>query len=499
MSETGVEMPVQTLKVIVFGISVVGTAMILVLAAWLFPVGVVQALTCDVPTETHPSIQSAVGDPACDVVNLIGPLYLENVTITRNLTIQGQGAMTTTVDGGGNGRVFTIQPGLAVTLTDMAITNGRITNFNSGAGIYNDGANLTIRSSTVISNSAGYRGGAIYNDGALTLMNSTIVSNSAVYGGGGIYSTDTLTVTGSWLIDNFTTGSGGAIGNIYGVLLVTDSVLNNNSAEIGGAIDNVSVTPTLVRNSTFSGNVADSSGGAIHNYDDSPLIIIDSTFHGNSAYLGGGIFNNGHGIIEIHHSNLNNNSAHGGAGIYSAGTITVTNSTLSNNSAESYGGAIATASSGFIHMLNSTLSGNAAWSIYTYVGIVELNNSIIAYSPLVQNCNYGVDLISLGYNISDDDSCNLNAPGDLVNTDPLLGPLQDNGGPTWTRALLENSPAIDTGDDSRCPNDDQRGVPRPSDGDGDGSAVCDRGAFELEGAEIPLYKVYLPALLNQGD
>ncbi|MBP7622659.1 MAG: hypothetical protein KA763_01720, partial [Xanthomonadales bacterium] len=62
--------------------------------------------------------------------------------------------------------------------------------------------------------------------------------------------------------------------------------------------------------------------------------------------------------------------------------------------------------------------------------------------------------------------------------DPKLGPLQDNGGPTLTRALLSSSPAIDVGQNSTCATTDQRGVTRPADGDGNGSKICDLGAVE---------------------
>ena len=88
---------------------------------------------------------------------------------------------------------------------------------------------------------------------------------------------------------------------------------------------------------------------------------------------------------------------------------------------------------------------------------------------------------SSGHNLDSDGSCGLSGPGDLPNTDALLGLLADNGGPTQTHALLAGSPAIDAGDNAACPATDQRGVARPQDGDGDGAAVCDIGAYELGG------------------
>jgi hypothetical protein len=93
-------------------------------------------------------------------------------------------------------------------------------------------------------------------------------------------------------------------------------------------------------------------------------------------------------------------------------------------------------------------------------------------------------MTSHGYNLSSDNSCNFDGPGDMDNTNPLLGPLQNNGGPTFTQALISGSPAIDAGNPSGC-NDgqghllktDQRGMPRPDLEDAGG---CDMGAFERQ-------------------
>ena len=111
---------------------------------------------------------------------------------------------------------------------------------------------------------------------------------------------------------------------------------------------------------------------------------------------------------------------------------------------------------------------------------VPLQNSVIA-NNFDSNCT---GVTSNGYNLSSDDSCNFNRSGGMDNTDPLLGPLQNNGGPTFTQALLPGSPAIDAGNPSGCTDSqghvlktDQRGMPRP---DKDDSGGCDMGAYERQ-------------------
>jgi len=93
-------------------------------------------------------------------------------------------------------------------------------------------------------------------------------------------------------------------------------------------------------------------------------------------------------------------------------------------------------------------------------------------------------MTSKGYNLSSDGTCNFSGPGDLNNTDPVLGPLQNNGGPTQTQALLPGSPAIDAGNPNGCTDGngnllktDQRGAPRH---DKEDTGGCDMGAFERQ-------------------
>ena len=148
-----------------------------------------------------------------------------------------------------------------------------------------------------------------------------------------------------------------------------------------------------------------------------------------------------------------------GGGIY--GSATVENSTISGNSAETSGGGIYNNSS--LDVTLSTITGNSAPSgggIYND-GSSEISNTILNAGALGENIfNSGGTVTSDGYNLSSDDGGGyLNGPGDQLNTDPLLGPLQNNGGPTFTHALLPGSPAIDAGDPnfSPPPVNDQRG------------------------------------------
>lgn len=148
----------------------------------------------------------------------------------------------------------------------------------------------------------------------------------------------------------------------------------------------------------------------------------------------------------------------GGGGIYNGGTLTVTHSTFSGNSAISNpGGGIF--NDGTLNLTNTILANNTV-------------------GPVENDCEPGT-LNASGVNLVKDGLCGSSFP---AGTDPNLGPLADNGGPTQTFALLLGSPAIDAVPDTSCPPPatDQRGVTRPQDGNGDGSAFCDIGAYELQ-------------------
>jgi len=169
-----------------------------------------------------------------------------------------------------------------------------------------------------------------------------------------------------------------------------------------------------------------------------------------------------------------------GGGIDSGGTATINNSTISGNTAR-YGSGGGIDSGGTATINNSTISGNTAQYASGIYGTATIQNSIVANNS---GGNCSGTLTSKGYNLSGDNTCNFNNIGDLNNTDPMLGPLQNNGGPTQTMALSSGSPAIDAGRPSGCTDGqghllttDQRGKPRH---DTEDSGGCDMGAYERQ-------------------
>ena len=189
-------------------------------------------------------------------------------------------------------------------------------------------------------------------------------------------------------------------------------------------------------------------------------------------------------------------SPSGGGAILSSGNLTIRNSTLSGNHAAQNGGAIE-AFDGFLKIYNSTLSGNtvsgygsAIWSL----GAVTLLNTTVTANSGLDTIFWANLLTPINSIIAGNTGENLSTSSsggiagfftghNLYDGDPKLGPLQDNGGPTFTHALLANSPALDAGDDAPAAalsmTTDQRGVARAFDGpDADTTATIDIGAYE---------------------
>ena len=265
------------------------------------------------------------------------------------------------------------------------------------------------------------------------------------------------------------TGISGVITLTSGELLVSNSVtINGPGADLlavdgnaaGTVFQVVSMGSVTISDVTIR-NAVGRFGGGIFNGGVGPVTIINSALSGNTAAFGGGVYNGG--TLNIVNSTISGNTANEGAGIYNAVTLTIINSTFSDNAASQIAGAVF--NTGTLVIANSTISNNT--SMFLAGGIVNLNNFQIGNTILneghasanIYNNSSGV-VMSLGYNLSSDDAFGiLTGPGDQINTDPMLGPLQNNGGPTLTHALLPGSLAIDTGNPSFTPppRHDQRG------------------------------------------
>ena len=362
---------------------------------------------------------------------------------------------------------------------------------DSGPGSLRDALATAVDGDMI--DATGISGTILLTSGELQITHAVTISGPgagslSVDGNGTFRVFDNLTSGVSISGFSITNGSapgdnGGGVFNEGGnsaTLRLSNCTVSGNSADFGGGIFNLNGTLT-VNNCTISGNGAGFSGGGIANSASDAaanLIITNSTISDNSATAndGGGILNEAAGTV------------------LSIASLTFSNSTLSGNSATGNGGAISNTADASPNVAratitNSTISDNSATGmgggIYNQaVAEFQIGSTILNAGSSGVNIFNGGNATSLGYNLSSDDGGGvLIGTGDQINTDPMLGPLQDNGGPTFTHALLPGSPAIDAGDPAFAPppSFDQRG---PGFDRVSGSRI-DIGSFEVQVGGTP--------------
>jgi hypothetical protein len=394
--------------------------------------------------------------------------------IKQDTVIDGGGKVT--LSGGGKTRILHLasawdQKTPKLTVQHLAFTGGFTTDVmntkettQGGAAIFRDGGSLEVIDCQFTDNHCAatgqdVSGGAITSQG----VGTTVIVGSAFSGNSG--------------------SNGGAVGNLGDVLTVVNSTFDGNAATgtdgnpgnggNGGAIvfDGAMTTMTIC-GSVFTNNTAGAQGGAIFRvaYTDEPTTIDRCTFDKNSADptvgLAGALY------LEFTHivmtaTTISNNKAHYGGGFWvgHSAIADLTNVTIANNSADQGGGLwFAGNVSGTFNYC--TIAGNTAGyaqGLFTGGNAVQIDNSILAGNNC-KDVGFSGGTNDLGF--MGGDKC----VGGAMSGDPLLGPLQDNGGPTRTMMPGAGSPAIGKG--MSCPATDQTGKPRKT--------PCTLGAVEAD-------------------
>ena len=373
-------------------------------------------------------------------------MLMSEIIIDKSINIQGPGADLLTISGGNTNRIFVFFAisGSQVSISNLRFTNGSANGGNGGAIVYSIDPDFV--------------------SFALVEVNKCVFENNTADEGGAVWIGNTTVVQ-----DNKTRFK----------WVINDSTFSSNKSRTGGAIFTGLINVDLeINRTTFASNTAvgseddiDAIGGAITLGDEiSTLTVKNSTFESNKAMcsadkclvLGGAIATvaqepGTEDNSEIKFNTFNNNDI----------SCTGQDCILSGSSINMFLGD---------EFLNPIIKSNIFYS-----DSIELNcATCIGLNPGIE-CNTA-DVVTSGYNISDDITCADGGPGEQPSTNAQLDPagLRDNGGMTRTIALLTESPAIDMGGPNCPPPDtDQRMVTRPQ------GPACDVGAYELAFRNVP--------------
>lgn len=461
----------------------------------------------------HATLQGAINSAASgDTIMILMTTALteSDIVVNKDITIEGLDREQTIVQaaamrGTANARVFTILSGHAVTMRTFTIRHGRVTN-DDGGGIWVQAGGWLALDQMVVSLNEAQNGGGIATEGTLTLRAGSVQDNDAVSRGGGLFSTGSLTITSDSRIRNNDAASGAGIAIDGGSVALSHAAIVDNDG-IGLLLYNGSMSlrdVAILNNRGFGLSVGSGTvdgarlsiqnnveqslcGGGIRMVGDGELVLRESAIVNNDADTGGGICqlsaNSAAYLTNV--SLINNAAGKDGGGIYAGdGLLWLANVTVAENRAGlddpgAYAGGGIYIVDGDVHLRSTIVADNGGDTDYPdcYGSFQTATFSLIGdLGQLEPRCGW------LGY-----------SSGMLSDVDPHLdGAIA--AGHTSGVELQAASPAIDSGlcvsATGPAPETDQRGYVVPWDGDGDGEAYCDMGAFEY-GSE-PANNLYLP-------
>ncbi len=463
------------------------------------------------------------------------------------LTLEGEGAATTTIDLVVADRLLDIG-GVPVTVRDLTISGGG--QVDEGGAIRAGGAPLVLERVALRTNTALF-GGAVfaYASADVTITDSVFAGNQALEQGGGLAAVPagagdpaTVTITGGEFTDNVVGGRGGGVYvNALAALNVSGTSFQRNTAFLGGGlmVEGSGLTATIadaqiLDNQAMGGGFG--NGGGIMAFVATALVVERTLIEGNTATGSGGalrLINTDTTLTETHLSaneggdsgaisvdtsasptrlvrSLVDGNIGGPGGVGAlhviGGTLTLDTTTVSGNTGGSTGGI---RFEGTMNAISSTIAGNASTGNergnLTVEGDATLTGTLVADAggaaqPDDLDC---VLIAATGTltgtgSVASDASCALPA-GNLNSVDPMIAPLALNGGTLASHALRAGSPAIDVAGPT-CPTPDARGQERPVDGDQDGTPACDAGAYEfVPSADLTLTLADSPDPVGVGD